>query len=67
MKNAFLSSVGAACVAADETLASVTVALLSLDKIVTDRSDKLGPMIGRVDSDTMLRVNPGVALWLGLA
>ena len=43
------------------------VSQIQIDKIVTVRSDKLGPMIGRVDSDTMLRVNRGVALWLGLA
>ena len=38
-----------------------------LDKAMTVRRDKLGAPFGRLDDDTMVAVNRGLALFLGLA
>jgi mRNA interferase MazF len=37
-----------------------------LDKAMTVRRDKLGAPFGRLDDDTMVAVNRGLALFLGL-
>jgi mRNA interferase MazF len=37
-----------------------------VDKITTVRKDKVRQVIGRMDEDTMIRVNRSLALWLGL-
>jgi mRNA interferase MazF len=39
---------------------------IMVDKITTVRKDKVRQVIGRLDEDTMIRVNRSLALWLGL-
>lgn len=39
---------------------------IMVDKITTVRKDKVRRIIGRLDEDTMIRVNRSLALWLGL-
>jgi mRNA interferase MazF len=39
---------------------------IMVDKITTIRKDKVRHVIGRLDEDTMIRVNRSLALWLGL-
>lgn len=39
---------------------------IMVDKVTTVRLQRLGPAIGSVENDTMLRVNRALALWLGL-
>ncbi len=39
---------------------------IMVDKITTVRKDKARQVIGRLDDDTMIRVNRSLALWLGL-
>lgn len=43
------------------------VSQLMIDKTMTILRSKLGPAVGRLDEDTMVKVNRGLALWLGLA
>ena len=43
------------------------VSQIQVDKIATVSRDKLSPAFGRIDADTMLRVNRALALWVGLA
>jgi mRNA interferase MazF len=38
-----------------------------VDKIVALRREKLAHIIGRVDEDTVVRINRSIAFWLGLA
>jgi len=38
-----------------------------IDKAMTVRRDKLGAPFGRLDDDTMVAVNRGLMLFLGLA
>ena len=37
------------------------------DKVMTVRREKAGPVIGRLDDASMLRINRALALWPGLA
>ena len=37
-----------------------------LDKATTVRADKVGPMFGKLDSETMVRINRAIALFFGL-
>ena len=39
---------------------------IMVDKIMTVRKDKVRQIIGRLDEDTMIRVNRSLAFWLGL-
>lgn len=39
---------------------------IMVDKITTVRKDKVRQVIGRLDEDTMIRVNRSLAFWLGL-
>lgn len=39
---------------------------IMVDKAMTVRRDKIGPVIGRVDSDVMTSVNRSIALFFGL-
>jgi mRNA interferase MazF len=39
---------------------------IMVDKITTVRKDKVRRIIGRLDEDTMIRVNRSLAFWLGL-
>ena len=38
---------------------------IMVDKITTVRRDKVRQVIGRLDEDTMIRVNRSLAFWLG--
>jgi mRNA interferase MazF len=40
---------------------------IMVDKIVALRRERIADRIGRVDDDTLVRVNRGLALFLGLA
>jgi len=44
-----------------------SVSQIMVDKVTTVRRDRLGKAIGRLDDETMLRVNRAIALWFGLA
>jgi mRNA interferase MazF len=44
-----------------------SVSQIMIDKVTTLKRGKIGRRIGRVDDETMLRVNRGIALWYGLA
>ncbi|MHC1724873.1 MAG: type II toxin-antitoxin system PemK/MazF family toxin [Syntrophobacteraceae bacterium] len=39
---------------------------IMVDMITTIRKDKVRQVIGRLDDDTMIRVNRSLAFWLGL-
>ena len=39
---------------------------IMVDKITTVRKDKVRQVVGRLDEDTMVRVNRSLAFWLGL-
>ena len=39
---------------------------IMVDKITTVRKDRVRQVIGRLDEDTMIRVNRSLAFWLGL-
>jgi mRNA interferase MazF len=40
---------------------------IQIDKAMSVKRDKIGPLIGRVDDETMLAVTRSLALFLGLA
>jgi mRNA interferase MazF len=40
---------------------------LMIDKMTTVRRARIGPTIGHVDDDILLRVGRAMALWLGIA
>jgi len=40
---------------------------IMVDKAVTVRRERIGPVIGRLDDDVMLAVERSLALWFGLA
>lgn len=40
---------------------------IQVDKIMSVRSEKIGPIIGKINDVMMVRVNRALALWLGLA
>lgn len=40
---------------------------IQIDKIMSVRSEKIGPIIGELSDVMMVRVNRALALWLGLA
>lgn len=44
-----------------------TISQIMVDKPSTVPRQRLGPMFGRVDDDTMSRVSRSLAIWLGLA
>lgn len=37
-----------------------------IDRIVSLKRERMGQVVGRLDDDTMLRVNRALALWLGM-
>ena len=43
------------------------VSQIMVDKPMTFRRDKIGPPIGRLDDDLLIRVNRAVILWMGIA
>jgi mRNA interferase MazF len=43
------------------------VSQIMVDKPMTFRRDKIGPPIGRLDDDLLVRVNRALVLWLGIA
>lgn len=43
------------------------VCQIQLDKLMTVQRAKVGNTIGHADDSTMVRVNRGLALWVGLA
>jgi mRNA interferase MazF len=43
------------------------VSQIMVDKVMTVRRDRIGKSIGRVEDETMLRVNRALALWFGIA
>jgi mRNA interferase MazF len=44
-----------------------TLSQLMIDKVTAVRKDRLGPTVGRLDDEKMLRVSRALALWLGIA
>lgn len=44
-----------------------TVSQIMVDKVTTVRRQRLGPTIGHLEEDVMLRVSRAVALWFGVA
>jgi mRNA interferase MazF len=42
------------------------VCRITVDKIATIRKDKVRQVIGRLDEDTIIRLNRSMAFWLGL-
>lgn len=40
---------------------------IMIDKIVALRRERVGETIGRLDAETMVRVNRSLAMWIGLA
>lgn len=40
---------------------------IMVDKAMTVRRERVGPIIGRIDDDVMLAVERSLALWFGLA
>jgi mRNA interferase MazF len=38
-----------------------------VDKIVSMKREKIGEAFGRLDDETMLRVNRALTVWLGVA
>jgi len=40
---------------------------LMVDKVTTVPRARLGPLIGRLDDDILVRVNRALALWFGIA
>ncbi len=43
------------------------VSQIMVDKIVSIKRDKVGEPFGRLEEETMLRVNRALAVWLGIA
>ena len=43
------------------------VSQIMVDKIVSIKRDKVGESFGRLEEETMLRVNRALAVWLGIA
>ena len=43
------------------------VSQIMIDKLTTVRRDRVGSRIGRLDDETIMRVNRALALWLGIA
>ena len=43
------------------------VSQIMVDKIVSVKRNKVGEPFGRVEEDTLLRVNRAMAVWLGIA
>ncbi len=38
-----------------------------VDKIISMKREKIGAAFGRLDDETLLRVNRAMAVWLGVA
>ena len=43
------------------------VSQIMVDKIVSMKREKIGEVFGRLDNETMLRVNRALTVWLGVA
>jgi mRNA interferase MazF len=43
-----------------------SVSQIMMDKVTTVRRDRVGKTIGRIEDDTIVRVNRTIALWFGL-
>jgi mRNA interferase MazF len=43
------------------------VSQIQIDKIMTVRRERVGETFGRIDADTLVRVNRALAVWLGVA
>jgi len=43
------------------------VSQIMVDKIVSMKREKIGEVFGRLDDETMLRVNRALTVWLGVA
>ncbi len=43
------------------------VSQIMVDKLTTTRREKIGDPFGRMDDETMLRVNRALAVWVGIA
>ena len=43
------------------------VSQIQADKIMTLRRERIGASFGRLDADTMVRVNRAMAVWMGIA
>jgi mRNA interferase MazF len=43
------------------------VSQVMVDKVMSYRRDKVGESIGRLDDDTLVRINRALAVWLGIA
>lgn len=43
------------------------VSQIMVDKTMTYRRDKVGERLGQLDSDTLVRINRALAVWLGIA
>ena len=43
------------------------VSQIMVDKIVSMKREKIGEAFGRLDDETLLRVNRALAVWLGVA
>ncbi len=43
------------------------VSQVMVDKPMTFRRDKLGPPLGKLDADVLVRVTRAMALWMGIA
>lgn len=44
-----------------------SVSQVMIDKMTAVKRDKIAKAVGRVDDETMVRVNRAIALWLGIA
>jgi mRNA interferase MazF len=44
-----------------------SVSQIMIDKVTTVKRDKVDRTIGRINDETLLRVNRAIALWFGLA
>jgi mRNA interferase MazF len=51
----------------NETNGLTQASQVQIDKIMSIRSEKIGPVIGELNDVMMVRVNRALALWLGLA
>ena len=43
-----------------------SVSQIMIDKVTAVRRSRIGKAVGRLDDDTMVRVNRAMSLWLGL-
>jgi mRNA interferase MazF len=43
------------------------ISQMQVDKIMTIRKERIGAVIGRIDDDSLVRVNRALAVWIGIA